>query len=99
MVLRRYAGYNCSYLPVDDPKAFDEVSGISFLPYSDHTYKQAPYQECSEVEYLELLAKMPSGINWSDLAFYEKEDMTSGSQTFACSADNCEVVDLTTTSA
>jgi len=78
---------------------FDEVSGISFLPYSDHTYKQAPYQECSEVEYLELLAKMPSGINWSDLAFYEKEDMTSGSQTFACSADNCEVVDLTTTSA
>ena len=78
---------------------FDEVSGISFLPYSDHTYKQAPYQECSEVEYLELLAIMPSGINWSDLAFYEKEDMTSGSQTFACSADNCEVVDLTTTSA
>ena len=78
---------------------FDEVSGISFLPYSDHTYKQAPYQECSEVDYLELLAKMPSAINWSDLAFYEKEDMTSGSQTFACSADNCEIVDLTTTSA
>jgi len=78
---------------------FDEVSGISFLPYSDHTYKQAPYQEVNELEYLELLAKMPSEINWSDLSFYEKEDMTSGSQTFACSADNCEVVDLTTTSA
>jgi ribonucleoside-diphosphate reductase alpha chain len=78
---------------------FDEVSGISFLPYSDHTYKQAPYQEVTELEYLELLAKMPSAINWSDLSFYEKEDMTSGSQTFACSADNCEVVDLTTTSA
>jgi ribonucleoside-diphosphate reductase alpha chain len=78
---------------------FDEVSGISFLPYSDHTYKQAPYQEVNELEYLELLAKMPSAINWSDLSFYEKEDMTSGSQTFACSADNCEVVDLTTTSA
>jgi ribonucleoside-diphosphate reductase alpha chain len=78
---------------------FDEVSGISFLPHSDHTYKQAPYQEVSEVEYLELLAKMPSVINWSDLSFYEKEDMTTGSQTFACSADNCEIVDLTTTSA
>ena len=75
-------------------KHFDEVSGISFLPHSDHTYKQAPYQECSKEEYEELLNKMPKTINWSDLAFYEKEDMTSGSQTFACSADNCEVVDL-----
>ena len=78
---------------------FDEVSGISFLPYSDHTYKQAPYQEVSEVEYLELLAKMPSSIRWEDLSFYEKEDMTAGAQTYACSADNCEIVDLTTTSA
>jgi ribonucleoside-diphosphate reductase alpha chain len=75
-------------------KHFDEVSGISFLPHSDHTYKQAPYQECSKEEYEELLNKMPKTINWSDLAFYEKEDMTTGSQTFACSADNCEVVDL-----
>ena len=75
-------------------KHFDEVSGISFLPHSDHTYNQAPYQECSKEEYEELLNKMPKTINWSDLAFYEKEDMTSGSQTFACSADNCEVVDL-----
>ena len=75
-------------------KHFDEVSGISFLPHSDHTYKQAPYQECSKEEYEELLNKMPKTINWSDLSFYEKEDMTSGSQTFACSADNCEVVDL-----
>jgi len=75
-------------------KHFDEVSGISFLPHSDHTYKQAPYQECSKEEYEDLLNKMPKTINWSDLAFYEKEDMTTGSQTFACSADNCEVVDL-----
>jgi ribonucleoside-diphosphate reductase alpha chain len=79
-------------------KHFDEVSGISFLPYSDHTYKQAPYQQCSKEEYEELLAKMPKAINWSDLSFYEKEDMTTGSQSFACSADNCEIVDLTSSS-
>jgi ribonucleoside-diphosphate reductase alpha chain len=79
-------------------KHFDEVSGISFLPHSDHTYKQAPYQECSKEEYEELLAKMPKSINWSDLSFYEKEDMTTGSQSFACSADNCEIVDLTSSS-
>ncbi len=79
-------------------KHFDEVSGISFLPHSDHTYKQAPYQECSKEEYEELLAKMPKAINWSDLSFYEKEDMTTGSQSFACSADNCEIVDLTSSS-
>lgn len=78
---------------------FDEVSGISFLPYSDHSYKQAPYQEVGREEYLSLLEKMPKQINWSDLSFYEKEDTTTGSQTFACSADNCEIVDLTATSA
>jgi ribonucleoside-diphosphate reductase alpha chain len=76
-------------------KHFDEVSGISFLPKSNHSYKQAPYQECTVEEYEELLAKMPKSINWSDLSFYEKEDMTTGSQSFACSADNCEIVDLT----
>ncbi len=77
---------------------FDEVSGISFLPYSDHTYKQAPYQEVNETEYLELLAKMPSVIRWEDLSFFEKEDMTAGAQTLACTSDHCEIVDLTTTS-
>ncbi|NDB57986.1 ribonucleoside-triphosphate reductase [bacterium] len=76
-------------------KYFDEVSGISFLPYSDHSYKQAPYQEVTETEYLELLAKMPSSIRWEDLSFYETEDGTSGSQTLACTSDgNCEVVDI-----
>ena len=76
-------------------KHFDEVSGISFLPYSDHTYKQAPYQEVSELEYLELLAKMPSSIRWEDLSFYETEDGTSGTQTLACTSDgNCEIVDI-----
>jgi ribonucleoside-diphosphate reductase alpha chain len=73
---------------------FDEVSGISFLPYSDHTYKQAPYQDCTEEEYLEALAKMPSEINWSALSLYETEDTTSGSQALACVAGECEIVDI-----
>ena len=76
-------------------KHFDEVSGISFLPHSDHSYKQAPYQEVTETEYLELLSKMPSTIRWEDLSFYETEDGTSGTQTLACTSDgNCEIVDI-----
>ena len=73
---------------------FDEVSGISFLPYSDHTYKQAPYQDCTETEYLEALAKMPSNINWDALSLYETEDSTTGSQALACVAGECEIVDI-----
>ena len=76
-------------------KHFDEMSGVSFLPHSDHTYQQAPYQDCSKSEYEELLAQMPSEINWSLLADYEQEDNTSGSQTMACTGDSCEIVDLT----
>ena len=76
-------------------KNFDDVSGISFLPHSDHTYKQAPYQEISKKEYLDLLDKMPKEIRWADLSFYETEDGTSGSQTLACTSDgNCEIVDI-----
>ena len=76
-------------------KHFDELSGISFLPYSDHTYKQAPYQDATETEYLELLSKMPSTIRWEDMIFYEFEDGTSGTQALACSSDlGCEVVDI-----
>ena len=76
-------------------KHFDEVSGISFLPHSDHTYKQAPYQEVSKEEYEDLLAKMPKEIRWEDLSFYETEDGTSGTQTLACTSDgNCEIVDI-----
>ena len=74
---------------------FDEVSGISFLPHSDHSYKQAPYQECTKEEYEELLAKLPTDIDWARLGEYEKEDNTAGTQTFACSGDSCELVDLT----
>jgi ribonucleoside-diphosphate reductase alpha chain len=76
-------------------KHFDEVSGISFLPHSDHSYKQAPYQEVSKEEYEDLLSKMPKSIRWEDLSFYETEDGTSGTQTLACTSDgNCEIVDI-----
>ena len=76
-------------------KYFDEMSGVSFLPHSDHTYQQAPYQDCSKEEYEELLSTMPKNINWSELSQYEDEDNTAGSQTMACSGDTCEIVDLT----
>ena len=73
----------------------DYISGISFLPHSDHTYKQAPYQDCSAEEYAELLAQIPTEVDWRDLKQYEEQDNTAGSQTMACSGDSCEVVDLT----
>ena len=73
---------------------FDMISGISFLPYSDHSYKQAPYQECSENEYLQMLDTMPTEIDWGELTKYELEDNTIGSQEYACTGDKCEVVDL-----
>ncbi len=76
-------------------KHFDEMSGVSFLPHSDHTYQQAPYQDCSKEEHDELLSTMPKNINWSELSQYEDEDNTAGSQTMACSGDTCEIVDLT----
>ena len=76
-------------------KHFDQVSGISFLPHSDHSYRQAPYQDCDEETYINLLSEMPVGVDWSELASYEESDNTSGTQTFACSGDSCEVVDLT----
>jgi len=73
---------------------FDEVSGISFLPFDDHTYVQAPYQDITKEEYTELLAKMPKSIDWSKLSDYEKEDTTSGGRELACTADSCEMVDI-----
>ena len=74
---------------------FDEMSGVSFLPHSDHTYQQAPYQDCGKSDYEELLSLMPTDIDWSKLTDYEKEDNTAGMQTMACSGDSCEIVDLT----
>ena len=74
---------------------FDEVSGISFLPFSEHTYKQAPYQDCTYEEYEEMMDKMPASIDWTALQEFEKEDTTSGGRELACTAGVCEVVDLT----
>ena len=73
---------------------FDEMSGVSFLPYEEHTYLQAPYTECGKSDYKTLLSCMPKSIDWSNLSEYETEDNTSGSQTLACSGDSCEIVDL-----
>ena len=77
-------------------KYFDEISGISFLPHSDHSYRQAPYQDCTKIAYTALAVEMPKNVDWSLLKNYEKTDTTASSQTFACSGDKCELVDLTT---
>jgi len=74
---------------------FDEVSGISFLPFSEHTYQQAPYQDIDEDQYKEWVKKMPKKVDWSKLQDFEKEDTTSGGRELACTAGVCEVVDLT----
>lgn len=76
-------------------KHFDEISGISFLPFSDHTYAQAPYQDCDEDTYKYFKGIMPTSIDWKGLSEFEKEDTTKGSSTFACSGEVCEIVDLT----
>ena len=72
---------------------FDEMSGVSFLPFDDHVYQQAPYQDIGKSEYEELLSLMPDSIEWSELQKYESEDQTKSSQTFAC-VGSCEIVDL-----
>ena len=76
-------------------KHFDEMSGVSFLPFNEHTYQQAPYQDCDKSDYDTLKSVMPDRIDWSKLSEYESEDNTAGSQTLACSGDSCEIVDLT----
>jgi len=76
-------------------KHFNEVSGISFLPYTDHVYKQAPYQDITREEYLEWKKKMPKTIDFSLLSKYESEDNTTGSQELACTGGVCELVDTT----
>ena len=70
-------------------KHFDIVSGVSFLPYSEHIYRQAPYQDCNKETYDEWLNKMPKSINWLD--FNEAEDNTIGAQELACSSGSCEL--------
>ena len=75
-------------------KNFSHMSGISFLPMSEHTYKQAPYQDSTRAEYESLLKKMPENIDWNTLSEYEEDDNTHGSQTLNCTGDVCEIVDL-----
>lgn len=70
---------------------FDYIGGVSFLPFSDHTYAQAPYQPCTKEEYEEAQAKMPKEIYWAGLQVYENSDMTEGAQTLACVGGNCEI--------
>ncbi|UTN92277.1 ribonucleotide reductase [Streptomyces phage Stigma] len=73
---------------------FDEVSGISFLPHSEHTYQQAPYQDITREEYLEWVDRMPKDVDWDLLSSYELEDETTGTQELACTAGACDVVDV-----
>ena len=71
---------------------FDLCSGISLLPYSDHVYQQAPYEDIDAEKYDELVASMPQGVDWNDLEKYEEEDNTTGSQELACVGGACEIV-------
>ena len=71
---------------------FDSISGISFLPFSDHTYRQAPYQDCTETEYKEAMKLMPKTVDWSELSKYESQDYTTASQELACTAGGCEII-------
>jgi ribonucleoside-triphosphate reductase len=70
---------------------FDHLTGVSFLPYTEHSYAQAPYQPVSEEEYNAALSEFPQSIDWNELSLYEQEDNTEGAQTLACTAGGCEI--------
>ena len=70
---------------------FDYMSGVSFLPFSEHTYRQAPYQDCDKEKYEEILKLMPKNVDWTKLGEYETQDMTTSSQELACVAGGCEI--------
>jgi ribonucleoside-diphosphate reductase alpha chain len=78
---------------------WDDVGGLSFLPFSDHVYEQAPYQDITKEQYEEMESKMPKSIRWSDLSLYELIDSTTGSQELACVAGDCTIVDLSSSDA
>lgn len=73
---------------------WEDVGGLSFLPYSDHVYKQAPYQEIDEATYNQWMADMPDDIDWKALESFEFEDNTTGTQTLACTSNVCELVNI-----
>ena len=70
---------------------FDQMSGVSFLPFSDHTYRQAPYQDCTKEQYEQAMQSMPKNVSWATLSEYEQQDMTTSSQELACVAGGCEI--------
>jgi ribonucleoside-triphosphate reductase len=74
---------------------FDSITGVSFLPYSEHIYPQAPYQDLTKEQYDDMIKKMPSNIDWVKLKEYESEDNTISSQELACTSNSCEIVDIT----
>ena len=73
-------------------KNFDQMSGVSFLPFSEHTYRQAPYQDCDREQYENLLKVMPKDVDWGQLSKYETVDTTVASQELACANGLCEIV-------
>ena len=73
-------------------KHFDELGGVSFLPFADHIYKQAPFMEVTKKEYNELNSKMPTDLDWTNLGTYEESDQTTASQTLACTSGACEIL-------
>ena len=76
-------------------KHFDYMSGVSFLPHTNHSYRQAPYQEIDKETYDRLVKELPKNVDWKKLSDIEHEDNTDGAQTLACAAGACEIVDLT----
>lgn len=69
---------------------FDDIGGVSFLPYSDHVYRQAPYTEVDEKTYQDLADRMPE-VDWAELSEYEKEDQTTSAKDLACVSGVCEL--------
>lgn len=84
---------DCEWLAVGDwvYRNFDSLAGVSFLPHSDHAYKQAPYTECTEAEYQALRDKMPS-FDWDMLTVFEKDDATINTKELACTSGVCEIL-------
>ena len=70
-------------------KHFDEVTGVSFLPMDGGTYRQAPYEECTEEDYKKLLGQQPTGIDWDN--FQEYDDNVEGAQMLSCTAGGCSI--------
>jgi ribonucleoside-diphosphate reductase alpha chain len=73
-------------------KYFDDISGVSFLPHSEHAYRQAPYQDCTKEVYNEVLKTMPKNVDWAKLSKYESQDYTVASQELACVGTSCEII-------